>query len=690
MSNIVKRWLLSAVPHRVAGGRVMGWLVVLIAVVGSGVLPPDRWGSAHAQGPEGTRAVVQSWLLEELGQPGLVLVSYEYEGTTWPDAGLGCPVEGESYSPGEVPGYRWTFEFGNRVSYDVHSNLDGSRVALCSAINVGEDVRLSNYRNTQFSVLVPVWWLIFPNDTQSEVVFGAQQNMLCDQPGMRVSVLGQVAVGVTADQLISQTLERLGTQDTMSERQTVGSFGRTTVIETACQDTTRVWRITAFVQYGTAYRIEQWAPGGEYESEWRERFVEMVEAFGPPDNVLVQANAGNGDTAPAPDDDTTPTVDAAELNPLPLAYIFVGDLFFGPLNSVPGTSFTNVPSATRRFLSFSPDGLFLALNNTTTGQLRGLNVVENRSPRTLAREVSPAFPPAWSPDGREIAYVVDAGVTVGEGATRMDVRAVSRNGGESRLVTTFAYRADCTSDPRDPADIPYFAEAGPGGQDNVLVWLADDKFLVSTACSSGVGLLDPADGSLTMLGADLRGGVASSDRGRFLSHTDNGLALLNFETWQRTNLNVGPDVRQVAWSTDEQSVYYTTEALLDSVTLDDPVDQARGENFFGFWPVTVGEYNVTLLQVNLETNQRNVLWGGTGRGIGHLAPAPDGSGVLFSLIPSSVPIKEIFQAGGDPAGEREAWPEPALYWLPDGGVTPRLLLYAGQPVFAPVSVGNVG
>ena len=58
----------------------------------------------------------------------LVLVGTEQR--DWPDAGLGCPKEGESYAQVVTPGYRLTFERDN-TTYDVHTNIDGSQAVTC-------------------------------------------------------------------------------------------------------------------------------------------------------------------------------------------------------------------------------------------------------------------------------------------------------------------------------------------------------------------------------------------------------------------------------------------------------------------------------------------------------------------------------------------------------------------------------
>jgi hypothetical protein len=219
----------------------------------------------------------------------------------------------------------------------------------------------------------------------------------------------------------------------------------------------------------------------------------------------------------------------------------------------------------------------------------------------------------------------------------------------------------------------------------VLVWLNGDRFLYSLRCDGGLGVLSLADQQIIPLGDDFHGGVIAPDYSRFLARTDSGLALLDFAAWERTNLTVGAHARQLAWGTDGHTVYYSVETLADSRTLDDPVAQPRGEEVFGMWPVTAAVYNLALVRLDLNTDQETVIWQGQGRAIGRIAPGPDGSGILFSLIPSSVPLAEVFQSGGDSLAVHETQPEPALYWLPTDSPAAYLLAYSGQPAFAPIA-----
>mgnify|MGYP005837517751 CR=1 FL=1 len=633
---------------------------------------------------ERARFNVQQWLLRTLGKPGLILVEYTYSGASWPDTSMGCPAAGETYRPEMVHGYRWTFLYDNLVRYEVHSNLDGTMAVLCSSTNVAPDVRLTTYSTPAFTILAPEPWLVFANSDKSEVLFAPQADDDCDQPGMRVTVLGRVASGVTPDQVIDDYLAGGGYTDTPTARANAGSLGRTTEFESACDALTRRWRVSAFVQYGSAYRVEQWAPQDQFE-QWAELFTNMVNQFSPADASMTLPGEPTDELAG--DSGAGQAVEPAgaiELAGLPMAHVFVGDIFIGTLNAIPGRSVTTVPTWERRFLAFSPDGLLLAFVDVTNAELRVIDTAAGRSPRRVAAGIDPAFPPAWSPDGSQIAYVAP-----GEGdAAPFEIRAVPAGGGEPQTLGTFTLDGECPIAPDDPADRAYFVEAGPGGHDPVLVWLPGDLFLVSLRCDGGLGVLSLADGQITALGADLIDGALAPDRTRFAARTESGIAILDFQTWQRTNLGLGEGVRQIAWSADGETVYVSLERLADSLTLDGAADQARGEEVFGFWPATIRVYDITLAAVDLETRQERTLWRGQGRGIGRIAPAPDGSGVLFTLVPSGTLVAEAFQNGADAFALRENWPVAGLYWLGTGDTTARLLAYSGQPAFAPVTVGG--
>jgi hypothetical protein len=658
--------------------------VLIGAVAGSAILP----AATHAQDdPDAIRGVVQKWLLQELGKPGLILVRYTYESMSWPDSSLGCPLPGQTATPGDVPGYRWTFLFSNQVQYEVHSGLNGTPAVLCSSTSVTPDVRLTTYRNTLFTLLVPEAWLVFSGSDGQEVLFAPEAQEQCDQPGMRVTALGRVASGVTPDQLLDEFLAGASATDDPAARGTVGTFGRSTTFQNACDTGTRGWRVSAFVEYGSGYQVEQWSPVDQFD-QWDALFENMLSQFGPVDTSVAApgGEATGTQTAGGTGPEAETTADQVKLTALPVVHLFVGDVFLGTLSDLPGRSVTTVPTFERRYLGYSPDGLYLSYIDVTNGELRVMNTVDGVSPRRIAQSVDPRFPPAWSADSKQIAYVVATGQTDASGGEKLDIESVPAEGGATASQGSFAFVDGCSEASSDPADGPYFEEAGPLGQDNVLAWLPDGQFLISTQCDTGLGILNPADGQIVELGADLRGGVMAPDGTRFLARTDTGLAILDFTAWRRTNLPVGANARQLAWGPDGQTAYYSTETLDHGDTLDDPALLSRVGQYFKAWPVSIAVFNVTLVKLDLATSQEAVIWQGQGRGVGRIAPAPDGSGVLFSLIPSSLPLAEVFQSGGDALAVQQAWPQPALYWLPTGSAGAYLMAYSGQPAFAPITV----
>lgn len=621
----------------------------------------------QAQGDiETVRAVVQQWLLQTLGKTGLVLVEYAYSYTTWPDSSLGCPVPGQPITPGEVAGYRWTFTFDNMVRYEVHSGVTGTPAVLCSALNIAPDVRMTTYSGRDFSLLVPEAWLIFPGPTEGETLFAPGSSTDCALPGMLVTALGRVAVGVTPDQLLDDYLAGISGINAPPVRQPVGTFGRSLTYEAPCDSTTRGWRVTAFVQLGRAYRVLQWAPGGEF-AQWDVRFENMLSQF-----VPAEASA----SAVSADDKTTPALPA-----LPLALRFAGDIFLGALNDVPGRGVTTVPTFDRRYLSFSPNGQYLSYLDRTNAEVRTMDALSGLSPRRVAQKVDVRFPPAWSADSARLAYVLGT-----DDPVLLAVEAVAALGGEAERLATFPFADDCAVVEADPAAEVAAAEAAPGTGPGVLAWLPDGRLLVSTHCAGGLALLTPASGDLQTLDTDLRGGVLAPD-GRYLAAwTADRLAVIDLASGARSDWPVDGTVHQIAWAADGAALYVATGVPVERLVLDDETERAQAEPFFGRWPVEVHTNDLVLVRLDLATGEQALLWRGQGYAIGRIAPAPDGSGVLFSVVPGSRALMEVFRAGGDALAVRAAQPQPALFWLSAGASAASLMAYGGQPVFAPITL----
>ncbi len=655
--------------HRQNIARLALIIGLAALLMGAAALP-----AARAQTDvETARAVVQQWLLQTLGKPGLILVEYTYNSTDWPDSSLGCPAPGQAITPGLVHGYRWSFTFDNMVRYEVHSGLTGTPAVLCGSVNIAPDIRMGTYAGRDFSILVPDSWLVFATGSDAETLFAPGPSTDCTLPGMTVTALGRIAAGVTPDQLLDEYLAGAGRSDTPTGRQPVGTAGRSTRYETPCNGGTRGWRVSAFVQLGSAYRVLQWAPGTEFD-QWDIRFENMLSQFSPA-GAAAPAE-GSADSAAA----------AAERPALPLALRFAGDVFLGTLNDVPGRGLTTVPTFDRRYVSFAPDGLLLSYVDASNSELRTMDTAAGLSPRRVAQKVDARFPAAWSADSARVAYVSSNGVEEGADGALLAIDAVPALGGDAERLATFAFSDDCAASSADPADDVAAAEAAPGDGAAVLVWLPDGRFIVSTRCAGGLTLLAPATGETQPLDADLLGAAIAPDGVRLAARSENGITLLDLASEERSDLPADGTVRALAWTVDGAALLYATETLADQVTLDDPEDQPHAETVFGRWPVEVGVYDLALVRVDVASGAQTLIWRGQGRAIGRIAPAPDGSGVLFSVVPSSLALVETFRAGGDALALRAAQPQPALYWLAEGAPSAVLLAYAGQPAFAPVTV----
>ena len=643
-------------------------LIIGLAALLAGVAPTP---TARAQTDVDTvRAVVQGWLLQALGKPGLILVEYTFSSTSWPDSSLGCPTPGQAITPGLVHGYRWSFTFDNMVRYEVHSGLGGTPAVLCGSVNIAPEVRMSTYAGRDFSILVPDSWLVFSTGSDAETLFAPGPSTDCALPGMAVTALGRVAAGVTPDHLLDEYLAGAGRGDTPTSRQPAGTAGRSTRYETPCDGGTRGWRVSAFVQLGSAYRVLQWAPGAEFD-QWNIRFENMLSQFSP---------AG----AAAPVESSADSA-AAERPALPLALRFAGDVFLGALNDVPGRGLTTVPTFDRRYISFAPNGLLLAYVDVSNSELRTMDTAAGLSPRRVAQKVDARFPPAWSADSARIAYVSSNGAQEGADGTLLALDAVPALGGDAERLATFTFSDDCALPSADPADDLIAVEAGPGDGPAALVWLPDGRFIVSTRCAGGLTLIAPVTGETQPLDADLLGVAIAPDGTRLAARTGVGIAVLDLASGERDDLPADSAVRALSWAADGTAILYATETLVDQVTLDDPAERAGAETAFGRWPVEVGVYDLALVRLDAASGAQTLLWRGQGRAVGRIAPAPDGSGVLFSVVPSGLALVEAFRAGGDALALRAAQPQPALYWLAEGAPSAVLLAYAGQPAFAPIT-----
>ncbi len=277
---------------------------------------------------------------------------------------------------------------------------------------------------------------------------------------------------------------------------------------------------------------------------------------------------------------------------------------------------------------WSPDGGYLAFVDSRQLRLM-LAPVSGATPVVLAENLTVAYPPAWSPAGNEVAYIVPAGEIQSDQRQPMEIYAVSISAagevGAPRLVASFGQTVGCGGGSPDPADARYQMENGFMGNALSFDWLADGSFLLSDSCS-GIGLvrLDSATGEVSVIDADLARVALNPDQthaaGIVFDENRNGqLAVVDLGSGTRQIFALAATPDQVAWTADGAALLVSTVDPLETVT--DPVDQNQYTySTVRLWQV--GEAEPTLL---FEQE---------GRGIGHIHDFGDGS-LIFDFVEGS-------------------------------------------------------
>ncbi|PJF42205.1 MAG: hypothetical protein CUN50_04990 [Candidatus Thermofonsia Clade 1 bacterium] len=503
-------------------------------------------------------------------------------------------------------------------------------------------IGLALYRNEKFSLPYPNIWEV--TERGIDTYFGARNTPACAEPGMIVQALGAVGER-TFEDLLSEYTRTFIRYDLAPERIAIRRTGLSAHFVAPCTDgTPRQYRVTFFIVYGQAYRISQFAPQAEF-SAWADLFGQILNEFAP--TTLVSSAEGN------------PIVLPRETPLALIGHLFGGNVYVGTLYDLPGKAITQGAANGRSYRApaLSPDGTLIAFVDPNQRTL-WLARVSDGAAQPIATEVAPDYPPAWHPQGTAIAYMAQA-------AQRLQLRAVTLPSLAIRdLGETLAVSADCATASDDPADQLYWAETGAQGNAALLAW-SGEAIYYSLRCGIGVARL--SGGKSAVLQPELRRAQLAPD-GRSLlgivpAESGAELARLNLLTGALERLPLPQSVEQLAWRPDGRGIFFATSALKDQITVSEG-DSARSLALFGAFPLRVALYEIKLWELDLRTGVLTELFSGEGRAIGRIAPSPDGSGMLFSLVQSARRLAEAL-ANNVSLGElrREA-PATQLYWLP--------------------------
>lgn len=504
-------------------------------------------------------------------------------------------------------------------------------------------VGLSIYRGNGYSIGYPNFWDV--TDRGADVFFGVGNSPICAEPGMTVASMG-AANGATADQLIDSYIAGFTRPEVDANRLDIRRIGRSVLFVSPCADgSPRQYRLTIFVVYGQVFRVSQFAPQAAY-SVWDSVYLSILDAFAP-------SSVGSSEGGSA--------IQLPNVSPLAaIAHIFGGNVYVGTLVDLPGRPVTQGATEARPYRdpSISPDGKWLAFVDPNERAIY-VTLLTGGDLRKIAEFITLGYPIAWSPTSQEIAYLANVDGKLNALAVKID------GSGERSLGVTQAVPNACDQTPRDALEAQLWAEAGIKAERPLLAWVDEKTLLYSIQCGMGIAQLQ--DGKDSIIAMGLAGAQLSPDNTQLFGYQDiEGLPMAtryNLTKQEIVTVRTDLPAYQIAWSPDAKAIYYATATEKRVITLDNEVDKTRIEAFFGSFPYTTVVNEVSLRRRELESGAEVELYKAEAYQIGRIAPAPDGSGVLFSVIQSAAAQIEAFNNNVSGGELRRVAPVTQLLWI---------------------------
>ncbi len=627
--------------------------------------------NVYAQGGvEAVRDRVEEFFRNQYGRD-YALVEYTFAYQTWADNSLGCPQPGLVYTQQTVEGYRWTLEINDGNTYELHSNLDGSLVVLCTPIDRARLVDYTTYQNGNYLIDYPDSWLISAADDLSWAIISPTATENCNASGMKILLRQPVG---NANTMLDDAIREAGLVQNMGARTPIGDTqtALSVLYQANCNGAIVQYRTTAFPDAATStgYLVVQWTPLADYSS-WAAVYTHILATF----QLIDDLDSADADS-----------IDPARLLAgYPLAHIFVQDVYIGQFNDLPGEPVTVGSSRARRGLAFSADGQYLAyIDPSESSGADWLEVVGLDLPRTtVSRNVAPGFTPSWSPTNATLAFL-ETGTT----AQTLDIYAASlANLANPQLLGTIPFNDDCL-EPSTPYITKrlYWQETGVNGNKFMFQWMPDNRFLYTTSCDGiGLALWNPADNVVQELGTDLRRAAITEDFTRLAAiDSSQSVFLIDLTNGTRSPLLLDYPADQLAWSNSGRKLYYSHIFQDSPYMVSDPTVQERATETLGVFPYESYLNTVSVLEYDFGTGENRAIWQGQGYAIGRILAAPNNAGLLLTLIPSDRNYVMNFVQNTDSTALRFSLPETELYWLSPLTQEAQLLAVTSQPEFAPV------
>ncbi|MHB8628423.1 MAG: hypothetical protein ACYDBJ_12925 [Aggregatilineales bacterium] len=528
-------------------------------------------------------------------------------------------------------------------------------------------ISLNTFRTAAFSLQYPAGWQITAHG-DTETYIGPGTSPVCAQPGVLITLLGRQPANKTADTLFDDYQAVNSYLTGVEARADVGDLGRTAVLRGPCTDgSTRDLRVSVYIAFGNGYRLTAFAPHTQFKG-WDDVYKQIAASFTP---VIPGANGQSGQPVHAPDH-APPTL---------VIHVFRGNVYMANVADLPGVPLTHdadVITNTRRYAEarIAPDGKRVAFVSMPGGDVYVAPIAKDATAAKLPVQIATPYPIAWSPDGTQIAYVSAAS----DGKLTVNVAQIA--GGTARPVGTLSATSCAPVKTDDPAAATWAADlsaADANGDRLLLEWPATNTLLVSSDCTgASVSKLDATSGKLTPL-STLSRAVLSPDKTQLAGITGGKLAIVDVAGGQARPLPISAD--QVVWGSDSGSLLYATRTIKTPLSLSATV--------VGVAAFQSAVYDLSLHRYTLTGAQDDTLYTGMGFAIGSIAPSPDGSGLIFTVIQDDSTLITTLGKATQALSEDDVLrtrPAAQAYWLPFpavAGTVPTLLIDTLQAQFGP-------
>src|SRR5260221_888417 len=318
-------------------------------------------------------------------------------------------------------------------------------------------------------------------------------------------------------------------------------------------------------------------------------------------------------------------------------------------------------------------------------------VQNGKAPVVITKGLDRTFPPSFTSDGKEVAYLVMTPQKVGD-ASVFQIQAAPVGGGSPHALGSLNISMLCGGDMFDPGDQAYFGEQGLLGDSPTMFKISKFGYLYTMNCNGrGLAL---SDGTKTVWqNANLQNIGLASDGNHAVAILFNPdtkvkeLDIVDLSNGQLQPLGNPQDLDRAIRSSDGKSIIYSTLSAGNSVkgNADSPV----GKKLFDtFWPLTGQENNTTLFSIAADGSDAKtpkMLFKDTGRGVGFMSAAHDKPNVIFSAITSTAKLVQAINDGNSMDQLTPKYPHPKLVSVSlDGTSLPAIIAEpGGRPAYSP-------